>query len=74
MKIGIIGAGHIGGALTHRLTELGHEVRRWPGRVLKATAGHPGLRDGSRRRRGAAGIEAGAKGSHAAVARRGMSP
>lgn len=26
MKIGIIGAGQIGGALTRRLTELGHEV------------------------------------------------
>ncbi len=26
MKIGIIGAGNIGGALTRRLTELGHEV------------------------------------------------
>jgi predicted dinucleotide-binding enzyme len=26
MKIGIIGAGHIGGALTRRLTALGHEV------------------------------------------------
>ncbi|MFS8651053.1 MAG: NAD(P)-binding domain-containing protein [Caldibacillus sp.] len=27
MKIGIIGAGHIGGTLTRRLTELGHEVK-----------------------------------------------
>ncbi|WP_419776519.1 NADPH-dependent F420 reductase [Mycolicibacterium neoaurum] len=27
MRIGIIGAGHIGGALTRRLRELGHEVR-----------------------------------------------
>lgn len=27
MKIGIIGAGHIGGNLTRRLTALGHEVR-----------------------------------------------
>lgn len=27
MKIGIIGAGHIGGTLTRRLTQLGHEVR-----------------------------------------------
>ena len=27
MKIGIIGAGNIGGNLTRRLTELGHEVR-----------------------------------------------
>src|SRR5690349_17390504 len=26
MKIGIIGAGHIGGVLTRRLTQLGHEV------------------------------------------------
>ena len=26
MKIGIIGAGQIGGALTRRLTQLGHEV------------------------------------------------
>src|SRR5215468_3812407 len=26
MKIGIIGAGHIGGALTRRLTALGHDV------------------------------------------------
>ena len=26
MKIGIIGAGNIGGALTRRLTALGHEV------------------------------------------------
>lgn len=26
MKIGIIGAGHIGGTLTRRLTQLGHEV------------------------------------------------
>lgn len=26
MKIGIIGAGHIGGTLTHRLTALGHDV------------------------------------------------
>jgi predicted dinucleotide-binding enzyme len=26
VKIGIIGAGHIGGTLTRRLTELGHEV------------------------------------------------
>ena len=27
MRIGIIGAGHIGGTLTRRLSELGHEVR-----------------------------------------------
>ena len=27
MKIGIIGAGFIGGTLTRRLTQLGHEVR-----------------------------------------------
>ena len=27
MKIGIIGAGHIGGTLTRRLAQLGHEVR-----------------------------------------------
>ena len=27
MRIGIIGAGHIGGTLTRRLQELGHEVR-----------------------------------------------
>ena len=27
MKVGIIGAGHIGGALTRRLRELGHEVK-----------------------------------------------
>jgi predicted dinucleotide-binding enzyme len=27
MKIGIIGAGHIGGTLTRRLCELGHDVR-----------------------------------------------
>lgn len=27
MKIGIIGAGHIGGTLTRRLRDLGHEVR-----------------------------------------------
>jgi 8-hydroxy-5-deazaflavin:NADPH oxidoreductase len=27
MKIGIIGAGHIGGTLTRRLRALGHEVR-----------------------------------------------
>jgi predicted dinucleotide-binding enzyme len=27
MKIGIIGAGNIGSALTHRLTSLGHEVK-----------------------------------------------
>ena len=26
MKIGIIGAGHIGGALTRRLAKLGHDV------------------------------------------------
>ena len=26
MKIGIIGAGHIGGTLTRRLTALGHDV------------------------------------------------
>jgi len=26
MKIGIIGAGHIGGVLTRRLTQLGHDV------------------------------------------------
>ena len=26
MKIGIIGAGHIGGTLTRRLTQLGHDV------------------------------------------------
>ena len=26
MRIGIIGAGNIGGALTRRLTALGHEV------------------------------------------------
>jgi len=26
MKIGTIGAGQIAGTLTHRLTELGHEV------------------------------------------------
>src|SRR6201999_4233774 len=27
MEIGIIGAGHIGGSLTRRLRQLGHEVR-----------------------------------------------
>jgi predicted dinucleotide-binding enzyme len=27
MKIGIIGAGNIGGTLTRRLTALGHEVK-----------------------------------------------
>lgn len=27
MRIGIIGAGHIGGTLTRRLTQLGHQVR-----------------------------------------------
>src|SRR5713226_7467224 len=27
MRIGIIGAGHIGGTLTRTLTKLGHEVR-----------------------------------------------
>ena len=27
MKIGIIGAGHIGGTLARRLRALGHEVR-----------------------------------------------
>jgi len=26
MKIGIVGAGNIGGALTRRLTTLGHEI------------------------------------------------
>ncbi len=26
MKIGLIGAGHIGGALAHRFTALGHQV------------------------------------------------
>ena len=38
MKIGIIGAGQIGGTLTRRLTALGHQVsvanqevqKRWP--------------------------------------------
>jgi predicted dinucleotide-binding enzyme len=47
MKIGIIGAGHIGGALTHRLTELGHEVRvansRGPG-TLAALAAETGAK------------------------------
>lgn len=28
MRIGIIGAGNIGGTLTRRLTQLGHEVSR----------------------------------------------
>ena len=26
MKIGLVGAGHIGGALAHRLTAFGHQV------------------------------------------------
>ena len=34
MRIGIIGSGHIGGTLTRRFSELGHEVKvantRWP--------------------------------------------
>lgn len=45
MKIGIIGAGHIGGTLTRRLRTLGHEVRiansRGPG-SLKALAQETG--------------------------------
>ncbi len=45
MKIGIIGAGHIGGVLTRRLTQLGHEVTvansRGPG-TLKGLAAETG--------------------------------
>ena len=47
MKIGIIGAGHIGGALTRRLTQLGHDVTvansRGP-ESLKALAAETGAR------------------------------
>lgn len=42
MRIGIIGAGQIGGALTHRLVSLGHEVRvansRGPGTLADLAA------------------------------------
>ena len=42
MRIGIIGAGNIGGALTRRLTALGHEVSvansRGPGSLMAMTA------------------------------------
>jgi predicted dinucleotide-binding enzyme len=48
MKIGIIGAGHIGGTLAHRLTALGHEVSiansRGPetlGEVARETGARP---------------------------------
>jgi 8-hydroxy-5-deazaflavin:NADPH oxidoreductase len=48
MKIGMIGAGQIGGALTHRLTKLGHEVyvanSRGPeslAALAKETGAHP---------------------------------
>lgn len=40
MKIGIIGAGNIGGALAKRFVELGHEVSA-------TTAGHRGRPAGS---------------------------
>lgn len=47
MKIGIIGAGNIGGTLTRRLTKLGHEVsvanRRGP-QTLKDLAAETGAR------------------------------
>ena len=47
MKIGIIGAGHIGGVLTRRLTALGHDVTvansRGP-ETLKDLAGETGAR------------------------------
>jgi predicted dinucleotide-binding enzyme len=50
MKIGIIGAGHIGGALTRRLTELGHDVTvansRGP-ETLKELASETGARAGT---------------------------
>jgi predicted dinucleotide-binding enzyme len=50
MKIGIIGAGHIGGALTRRLTQLGHDVTvansRGPG-SLKDLASETGARAGT---------------------------
>jgi predicted dinucleotide-binding enzyme len=48
MKIGIIGAGHIGGTLTRRLTQLGHQVSvansRGPASLTdlgKETGAHP---------------------------------
>jgi hypothetical protein len=50
MKIGIIGAGHIGGVLTRRLTELGHDVTvansRGP-ETLKSLASETGARAGT---------------------------
>lgn len=50
MKIGIIGAGHIGGVLTRRLTELGHDVTvansRGP-ETLKELASETGARAGT---------------------------
>jgi predicted dinucleotide-binding enzyme len=39
MKIGIIGAGHIGGNLTRRLTALGHQVAVANSRGPEALAG-----------------------------------
>lgn len=53
MKIGIIGAGNIGGNLTRRLTALGHEVAvansRGP-HTLTALAERPGQSRCPRRR------------------------
>ena len=50
MKIGIIGAGHIGGVLTRRLTQLGHDVTvansRGP-ESLRALAAETGARAGT---------------------------
>ena len=50
MKIGIIGSGHIGGALTRRFTGLGHDVTvansRGP-ETLKELAGETGASAGT---------------------------
>ena len=59
MKIGIIGAGMIGGTLARRLTGLGHEVAlansRGPETLRElASRNRRTSRDGSRRRRAAA--------------------
>ena len=54
MTIAIIGAGNIGGALTRRLTALGHQVAvansRGP-ETLTDLADETGARDGSSNRR-----------------------
>ncbi len=60
MRIGIIGAGNIGGTLTRRLTQLGHEVSvansRGP-ETLRELAEETGATAGHRRRRRCADAE-----------------